>query len=107
MKIAVDGVDLFELSETQKKVLADEIYADQLDGDMKRRLQWVLNHKYERCLDKMKRKWLPLLKQRGVASIPLDNEAFAQLVFSQADYKDRSAREAEKKAQEAALSRGQ
>ena len=45
MKIKVDNVDLFELTETQKKVIKNEIHADIFDEDMKRRLNWVLMHK--------------------------------------------------------------
>lgn len=41
-----------------------------------------------------KREWEPKLKSRGVAMIPTDDEAFAELIFSQPDYKNRSQREA-------------
>jgi hypothetical protein len=94
MKISVDGVDLFELNDTQKKVIKNDIHEDEFDADMKRRLEYVLMHKYERCFLRLKQEWEPKLKELGVESIPLNNDAFAELVFAQASYKDRKAREA-------------
>jgi hypothetical protein len=94
MKISIDGVPLFEMTDIQKKVIADEIAVADLDADLKRRLQWILMHKYDECFKKLKSTWEPLLAARGVASIPTNKDAFAQLVFSQSDYKDRAARDA-------------
>jgi hypothetical protein len=92
MKIAVNDVELFTLTETQKLVIKDEISVDLFDEDMKRRLQWVLTHKYEQCFERMKKQWEPVLAQR-YAQIPTDKDAFAALVISQPDYKDRKARD--------------
>lgn len=50
-------------------------------------------HKYEQCFDRLKKEWEPKLKAAGVAMIPTDNDAFAQLVFSQSGYKNRKVRE--------------
>ncbi len=94
MKIQVDGQDLYELSEVQKQVIKNDIHDDIFDEDMKRRLQWVLMHKYEQCFKKLKDEWDVKLQKR-VASVPTDPDAYAKLVFSQPDYKDRSARESE------------
>jgi hypothetical protein len=93
MKISVDGKDLFTLSETQKKVIKNDIHEEIFDSDMKRRLQWVLMHKYERCFMRLKQEWEPKLRQSGVAMIPTDSEAFAEMVFNHPSYKNRSARE--------------
>lgn len=87
MQVSVDGVVLFELSDHQKNVIKNNIKSDVFDADMKRRLQWVLNHKYEMCMKELESEWLPVLKQR-VPQIPSSPEAFANLVFSQPDYKD-------------------
>lgn len=97
MKVKVDDIDLFELSETQKKVIRDDIQDEIFDADMKRRLQWVIMHKYENCLKRMKEEWIPKLKENGLTSIPLDDDEFAELVCAQPDYKCRSQREAEEK----------
>lgn len=98
MKIAVDGKELFELNETQKKVICNDINEDIFDDDMKRRLQYILMHKYERCFERLKKEWEPKLKANGVLSIPLDDDAFAQLVFQQSNYKSRKVKDQEEAA---------
>ena len=61
------------------------------------RMAWVLKHKYERCLARLKLVWMPKLLERGIDEVPADDEALAELIFSQADYKNRSERELESK----------
>ncbi len=95
MKISVDDQELFRLSETQKQVIKNDISEEMFDEDMKRRLQYILMHKYERCFERLKKQWEPKLKAKGVAMLPTDDEAFAQLVFSQPEYKTRSQRGSE------------
>lgn len=92
MKISVNDQELFTLSETQKLVIQNDIPSEMFEEDMKRRLHYILNHKYERCLERLKHEWMPKLKDR-VQNIPTNDEAFAQLVFSQHDYLSRSHRE--------------
>ena len=93
MKISVDDKEIFSLSEPQKKVIMNDIHEDIFDEDMKRRLEWVLMHKYQRCFERLKSEWETRLKNSGVKSMPLDNDEFAQLVFSHPDYKSRKERE--------------
>lgn len=95
MKITVDGKDLYELNETQKKVLKNDINADVFDSDMKRRLEWVLMHKYEQCFKRLKEEWEPKLIAAGLKSFPADKDQFAKLVFEQSDYKDKKTRDLE------------
>jgi len=95
VKISVEGKDLFKLTETQKKVIKNEVHGDIFDEDMKRRLQWVLMHKYEQCFKKLKVEWDPKLVANGVKSVPTDKDAYAKLVFKQSNYKDRASRDAE------------
>ena len=95
MKIKVDEKDLFELTETQKSVLKNDIKSEIFEEDIKRRLFYIVNHKYEQCFKRLKAEWEPKLAAKGLESIPTDKDAFAQLVFSQPEYKDRSDREAE------------
>ena len=95
MKISVDGKDLFELSETQKKVIKNDIPEEIFEEDMKRRIRYSLEHKYDRCLKRFKNEWLPRLKKAKVESIPLDDDKFAEFVFSRPEYKSRAAREVE------------
>lgn len=93
MKISVNDKELFTISETQKKVMCNDIFSNELDKDLKRRLSYSLVHKYDQCFDRLKKEWEPKLIARGVKSLPTDKNEFAQLVFSQADYKDRKDRE--------------
>lgn len=95
MKISVDDQEIFTLTEVQKKVIKNDIPEDVFENDMKRRLNWVLQHKYERCFERLKKEWEPKLKSNGVQLIPVNNDQFASLVFSQLDYKNRSQREVE------------
>lgn len=95
MKISVDDKELFVLSETQKKVIKNDIPEEIFDDDMKRRLQYILNHKYERCFERLKKEWEPKLVNLGFKSLPCNCDEFAELVFAQAEYKNRSCRDAE------------
>lgn len=95
MKVKVDDKEVLTLSETQKKVIKNDIPEEVFQADMERRLNWVLSHKYERCLERLKKEWIPKLADR-VQSIPTNDEELATLIFSQPDYKSRSQREAER-----------
>ena len=100
MKIKVDNEQVLELTGTQKKVIKHDINEDIFDEDMKRRVNWVLTHKYEQCFLRLKQEWEPKLAAKGVAMLPTDPEAFAQLVFSQPEYKGRKEKDIEAKANE-------
>jgi len=95
MKISVDDQELFTLSAIQKEVIKNDIDEDIFDNDMKRRVQYILMHKYEQCFKRLKNEWEPKLIAEGAQSLPTDPDAFAQLVFSHPDYKNRKARNAE------------
>jgi hypothetical protein len=102
MKISVNDIVLFELTETQENVMKNVISADIFEEDMKRRLQWVLTHAYEEWFKILKAEWDPKLPALGVTSIPTDPDAYAQLVFAQPCYKCRKTRDLEAKAAEEA-----
>lgn len=91
MKILVNDECVCELNETQKKVICNDINADEFDEDMKRRVNYIIMHKYEQCFKRLQDEWMPKLKAAGVKVIPLDNDEFAELVFSMKSYKDRKA----------------
>jgi len=95
MKISVDDVELYTLSETKKKVIQHQISSDIFYDDMKRRLEWVLMHKYNQVYKRLKDEWEPKLAAAGMRSIPTDPDEFAELVFAQPNYKDRKARDKE------------
>lgn len=94
MKISVDDQELFTLSETQKKVIQNDIPSEIFEEDMKRRLHYILTHKYERCFARLKQEWEPKLAAK-ISSLPTNADQFAELVFSHPEYKCRSQREKE------------
>jgi hypothetical protein len=95
MKVSVDNQEIFVVSDDQKNVMKHINDADHLDSILKRKLEWILMHKYEQCFERLEKEWLPKLAAKGITSVPSDRDAFAELVFSQPDYKDRSKREKE------------
>lgn len=95
MKVSVNDQELFRLSEIQKKVIKNDIQDEIFDEDMKRRLQYILTHKYERCFERLKKEWDPRLSASGVEMIPTNPDAYAELVFRQPGYKNRSQKERE------------
>lgn len=95
MKISVNDEHLFTLSDTQKKVIEDQLHNEILDESLRRRLQWSLIHKYEQCFKRLKQEWDPKLLAAGIRMIPTDPDEYAQLVFSQPDYKSKAAQQAE------------
>lgn len=99
MKIQVNGKTVHELNETQKNVIKNDISSEIFQEDMERRVKYIIEHKYEQCFKRLKAEWEPKLKGR-VEAIPLDADKFAELVFSQPDYKNRSTREREVQEQE-------
>lgn len=92
MKISVNDQELFTLSEVQCKVICNEINADEFEADMKRRINYILMHKYEQCLKRLKEEWESKLAQR-VDAVPTNADALAELIFAQEDYKCRKQRE--------------
>jgi len=92
MKISVNDGKLFELNEVQKKVIMNDIPEEIFHQDMCRRLEYILMHKYERCFERLKSEWEPKLAER-MDAVPTNKDAFANLVFSQPDYKNRSQRD--------------
>ena len=95
MKISVNDIELFSFSEVQKKVIANDIESEKLESDIKKRLKYVLINRYERCFDKLKKEWEPKFMAKGIESLPIDKDAFAALVFSDEDYKDKATRDEE------------
>lgn len=107
MKVSINDVELFTLSEIQKQVIANDIDSALLHDDLARRIHYVLTHKYEQCFKRLKEEWDTKLAAKGVEMIPTNPDSYAQLVFSQPDYKSKSVRVAEEKAKrEAELNQG-
>lgn len=86
-----------KINEKLQDNLSKEEYIELENKMMAERMGWILNHKYERCFERLKKAWIPKLANRGILSIPSDDDQLAQLIFSQEDYRDRSQRMAEGK----------
>ena len=93
MLIILDNYIIYELNETMQKVIKNDIPAEIFQDDMARRLRCALENKYDACFDRLKKEWDPKLAERGIESIPTNKDKYAELVFSQPDYKSRSQRQ--------------
>lgn len=96
MKVKLDDEVLFEIDERMVKLLAHDLLDPM--GEIKRRLQWVIEHKCERCFERIKQEWTDntsgpsKLEQTGVTSIPVRKTDLVDLIFSLPEYKNRQAR---------------
>jgi len=96
MQVKVNDKVVLELNETQKKVIQNDIPSEVFESDMERRVNYILSHKYERCMKRLRQEWEPKLKKE-LPSIPSNDDEFAELVFARPNYKNRSQRELEAK----------
>jgi hypothetical protein len=92
MKIILDNYLIWELNDTMQNVIKNDIPSEIFFDDMARRLRWVIESKYDACFQRLKDEWDPKLAARGIETIPTDKDKYAELVFSQPDYKNRSNR---------------
>lgn len=96
MKISVNDKELFTLSEIQKKVICNDIHEDVFDEDMQRRIKYIIYDKYKQCFKRLKQEWDSKLIENKIEMVPTDADAYAELVFSQPNYKCRKQRDMEK-----------
>jgi hypothetical protein len=96
MKLQIDNEDIWELLPWQEAVIKNDILEEEFVDHMKRIARWVWEHKFEQCFKRFRQEWEPRLITEGAQTLPTSQEAFANLVFSHPDYKNRSAREAER-----------
>ena len=94
MQISVNGQEILSLSPIQIKVICNDIRESEFEEDIKRRISHIVLHKYDQCMKRMKEEWLGKLESR-YDMIPSNADAFANLVFSQEDYKCRQTRDTE------------
>ena len=92
MKIKYNEKEILNFNETKKKVLMNDIPSEEFDSDIERRLQYIISHKHEQCMKRLREEWMPKLQAKGVAQVPLDDDQLAELIFSQPEYKNRSQR---------------
>lgn len=97
MKIQIDGVDLFEISATDRKILEHDLPADQVDDEIKRRIKYIMDHKCDKIYSRIKAEWVDSgkLEELGVQSIPTSKQGLIDLVTARPEYKNRTQRIAE------------
>jgi hypothetical protein len=74
MKFLVDNKEVYEFTDTIKKVICNEVLEDIFVEDMEKRVKYIVEHKYKQCLKRLKDEWEPRLKSKGIRSIPLDDD---------------------------------
>lgn len=120
---------ILTLSETKLKIIMDAISSDIVMEDISKRLCWILCHKMDRQMERLKTEWCKprneydldekgnekldengesivlffrsKLEANGVTSIPMDDLELAELIFAQPNYKDRKDRDVEAEIAEA------
>ena len=102
MKFYVDDELVYELTDDMKKVIMNDIEEELFVADMKRRVKYIIEHKYQRCLSRLKDEWMPKLKDMGVTKIPVDDEELSRVFTRHPKFKNKSARMREVSAQKQA-----
>lgn len=90
--VSVDNTEVFRISPSQRQLLRFYENAKSMDY-YKEKIKWILIHKYERCLERLRKNWESNFSQLGIESIPVDNQQFCQMVFSHPTYKSKKERE--------------
>lgn len=98
MQVKLDDEVLFEIDERMIRLLSHDL-VDPV-AEIKRRLRWIIEHKCDRCFDRLSSEWLAQeengqskIANAGVASLPTDKRAFVDLVQALPSYKTRAQRE--------------
>jgi hypothetical protein len=99
MKVILDGILLFEITETEKKLFEYYIKADDFREEISRRLRWVFDENIKDISQRMRSEWDKKLEENGATALPIKLDDYVSLVTSQPNYKDRSARQAEEDAE--------
>ena len=93
MQISVDGEFLFEINANQIEILGYLMSSSQIEAEVKRRLEWVITHKIDQTHAHLKEAWMPILEaDPKVTHIPIQRQAFFDMIKGRPDYKDRDAR---------------
>ena len=102
MQIKINDEVIYTINEVELKVLKDEINSDQLYDIFVQRIIYAISRKSGEISKKMFDQWLygGLLSMNGVTEVPLNKAELLQLIFSQPNYKDRAARDAEQQSPE-------
>lgn len=91
LKLKINDKEILNITDTMLKVLGNDLL--EVPQEVERRAIWAIMSKYDACFARLQAEWLPKLSSRNIESIPTNKDKFAELVFSQPDYKSRSERE--------------
>lgn len=86
MKCNLNGKDIFELTQTQLKLLEHVLPAEQIEDHIKGLVHYVIGQKLRESASKLFEEWKPRLAAEGVVQVPLMDIDLAQLIFDRADY---------------------
>lgn len=93
MKIKLNDEILYEIADWELKVLANDLHADLLISDIKRRLIYIITHKIDQCWNRFEKQWMEVLRNDpSVKSIPKSKKEFVEAILKRDDYKDRKDR---------------
>jgi len=93
MKIKIDDRVIFELDDIKKAIFKDIIFEEDFESEIERLVKWVLEHNLSNITRSLREKWMPLLGEMGIDSIPTSDEGFARVIFKHKSYKNRSKRD--------------
>ncbi len=94
MQVKLDDEIIFEIDDLMIKLLANDL----LDpiSEIKRRLQYIIEHKCDRCYERMHQEWTKKFSEDpNITSIPSKKRDFVNAVVSHPKYKNRIQRDSE------------
>lgn len=92
--VMVNDQHFFDISITKKQILKSCVAKNFCCIEWsKQQLKWILQHKYERCMESLRMEWEPKLISQGMTQFPIDDNTFSEIVFKNPQYKNRSQRE--------------
>ena len=83
------------LTETQQKILSNDLYNDTDNAGIDAWLQAAMDGKINNCWKRFRNHWTQVLMDDSsfTDSIPSDQTAFVNLILARSDYKNRKARD--------------
>ena len=85
-KIYVNQTEILDIPDWWKDAF-DAYVATDFDQEIIDRLIWIISHKIEVNVSKLRNEWIPKLGALGIQSIPTDDGEFVALVIAQESYK--------------------
>lgn len=84
-----------KMLEKLQEGVTDESYIAKETKYLEERMKWIISHKLERCMERLRAEWMPILASEGLSTVPVNDDELAELIFARLDYKNRSTRMAE------------